>query len=178
MGFFNSLFNGNNCNNNCYNPCNPCGNNNNNCNCNNNTNCYDQTNQCNPCNQNAGCQPCGCYMKPDIVLTANLERPTSPLEIAPLPMTQTTCEYKLVTSEVTTLKTCRNLVVKGSVQGEIIIIVQKGTDTPREFRFVNSEVFLKEQLHPGDKVTFSYKAGATAIKLEASIKYRCYYHDQ
>lgn len=167
MGFFKSMF-GNNCNNHCNNQCNPCGQ----CTT---LSCYDQTPP--PCS--TPCNPCTCYVEPDIVLTSKLNRPEPTQDLEPLPLKQTTCNYVLDINDgtVTVLQSNRVLCVKGSVRGEVKIIVQKGTDTPRVFDFIDTEILLKENLKQGDKITFLYGAGSDShITLTASIKYKCYYN--
>ena len=127
------------------------------------------------------------HRKPDIVLTANLERPES-TDLTPLPLTQETCEYILNTlggfrcnefegPQLIIKKKHRQLKVKGSVRGQVEITIQKGEETPRVFGFVDDDDFeLEVDLVKGDKITFRYGAGSNStIKLKALVvkKYHC-----
>lgn len=127
------------------------------------------------------------HRKPDIVLTANLERP-EPTDLTPLPLTQETCDYTLNTlggfrcdefegPQLIIKKNHRQLKVKGSVRGQVEITIQKGEETPRVFGFTDDDDFeLEVDLVKADKITFRYGAGSDgSIKLKAKIvkKYHC-----
>ena len=116
---------------------------------------------------------CKCH-KPDIVLKASgqQDEPGGPI----LPLTQKTCKYELDVSALKILKKCRELKVKGSVTGgSVIISVQTGTETPRQFTFENETFELVENLKKGDAIVFLY-FGAPIVELKASIRKRCKRH--